>query len=75
MNFIEDVIQSIIDKRSVVCMGLDPRLDKEGEIPQFLIDELGVYLHPNTTSIWFGGDMKIFPEMILDLPQKPFIPR
>lgn len=40
MNFIEDVIQSIIDKRSVVCMGLDPRLDKEGEIPQFLINEL-----------------------------------
>jgi len=40
MNFIEDLIQSIIDKRSVVCMGLDPRLDKEGEIPQFLINEL-----------------------------------
>ncbi|NVM18916.1 MAG: orotidine-5'-phosphate decarboxylase [Candidatus Lokiarchaeota archaeon] len=40
MNFIEDVIQSIIDKRSVVCMGLDPRLDKEGEIPKFLINEL-----------------------------------
>ena len=40
MNFIEDLIQSITDKRSVVCMGLDPRLDEEGEIPQFLIDEL-----------------------------------
>jgi len=40
MNFIEDLIQSIIDKRSVVCMGLDPRLDKEGEIPHFLINEL-----------------------------------
>ena len=40
MNFIEDLIQSIVDKRSVVCMGLDPRLDKEGEIPQFLINEL-----------------------------------
>lgn len=40
MNFIEDLIQSIIDKHSVVCMGLDPRLDKEGEIPQFLINEL-----------------------------------
>jgi len=39
MNFIEDLIQSIIDKHSVVCMGLDPRLDKEGEIPQFLIKE------------------------------------
>ena len=40
MNFIEDLIQSIIDKRSVVCMGLDPRMDKEGEIPQYLIKEL-----------------------------------
>ncbi|MHA1459681.1 MAG: hypothetical protein ACTSQR_08480 [Promethearchaeota archaeon] len=40
MNFIEDLIQSIVDKRSVVCMGLDPRLDKEGEIPHFLINEL-----------------------------------
>jgi orotidine-5'-phosphate decarboxylase len=40
MNFIEDLIQSIIDKRSVVCMGLDPRMDKEGEIPIFLINEL-----------------------------------
>ena len=40
MNFIEDLIQSIVDKHSVVCMGLDPRLDKEGEIPHFLINEL-----------------------------------
>jgi len=39
MNFIKDLIQSIIDKHSVVCMGLDPRLDKEGEIPRFLIKE------------------------------------
>ena len=39
MNFIEDLIQSIVDKRSVVCMGLDPRLDKELEIPLFLIKE------------------------------------
>jgi len=39
MTFIEDLIQSIIDKHSVVCMGLDPRLDNEGEIPQFLIKE------------------------------------
>jgi orotidine-5'-phosphate decarboxylase len=40
MNFIEDLVQSIIDKRSVVCMGLDPRIDKEGEIPQYLINEI-----------------------------------
>ena len=39
MNFIEDLIQLVVDKRSVVCMGLDPRLDKEGEIPKFLINE------------------------------------
>ena len=40
MNFIENLIQSIQDKRSVVCMGLDPRMDKEGEIPSYLIKEL-----------------------------------
>jgi len=40
MNFIKDLIQSINDKHSVVCMGLDPRLDMEGEIPHFLIHEL-----------------------------------
>ncbi len=40
MNFIEDLIQLIKDKKSVVCMGLDPRLDNKGEIPQFLIEEL-----------------------------------
>ena len=40
MFFIEDLIQSISDKHSVVCMGLDPRINKEGEIPQFLIDDL-----------------------------------
>ena len=40
MHFIERLIQSIKDKKSVVCMGLDPRLDKQGEIPKYLIDEL-----------------------------------
>ncbi len=40
MNFIEDLIQLINDKKSVVCMGLDPRMDNEGEIPQYLIKEL-----------------------------------
>jgi len=51
MNFIEDLIQSIIDKHSVVCMGLDPRLDKEGEIPQFLIEEFG---EPNKVILEFN---------------------
>ncbi|MHA2392822.1 MAG: orotidine-5'-phosphate decarboxylase [Promethearchaeota archaeon] len=40
MYFIEQLIQLIKEKQSVVCMGLDPRMDKEGEIPQYLIDEL-----------------------------------
>ena len=40
MQFIERLIQSIKDKKSVVCMGLDPRMDKQGEIPKYLIDEL-----------------------------------
>lgn len=40
MNFVEDLIQLIKEKKSVVCMGLDPRMDNEGEIPQYLIKEL-----------------------------------
>lgn len=40
MYFIERLIQLIRDKGSVVSMGLDPRIDKEGEIPQYLIKEL-----------------------------------
>ncbi|TFG20191.1 MAG: orotidine-5'-phosphate decarboxylase [Promethearchaeota archaeon] len=40
MSFIEKLINSILDKKSVVCMGLDPRLEKEGEIPQYLIKNL-----------------------------------
>ena len=51
MTFIEDLIQSIKDKRSVVCMGLDPRMDKEGEIPQFLIKE---FEYPNKVIFEFN---------------------
>ena len=40
MNFIEDLIQLIKEKKSVVSMGLDPRMDNEGEIPQYLIEEI-----------------------------------
>lgn len=36
MNFIVDLIQLIKEKESVVCMGLDPRLDNKGEIPQII---------------------------------------
>ena len=39
MYFIEHLIQLIKEKRSVISMGLDPRMDKEGEIPQYLIEE------------------------------------
>jgi orotidine-5'-phosphate decarboxylase len=42
MNFIEDLIQLIKEKKSVICMGLDPRMEKEGEIPQYLIEELEI---------------------------------
>ncbi len=40
MNFIKDLIQLIKDKKSVVCMGLDPRMDNEGEIPKYLIEDM-----------------------------------
>ncbi|MFW9968990.1 MAG: orotidine-5'-phosphate decarboxylase [Candidatus Odinarchaeota archaeon] len=40
MNFIEDLIQLIREKKSVVSMGLDPMIDNEGEIPEYLINEL-----------------------------------
>lgn len=40
MIFIEELIQLIDEKKSVVCMGLDPRMDNEDEIPQYLIREL-----------------------------------
>ncbi len=39
MYFIEKLIQSIRDKKSVVCMGLDPRMDGPGQIPEFLVNE------------------------------------
>ena len=51
MTFIEDLIESIIDKNSVVCMGLDPRLEGDGTIPQFLIDD---YVKPNQIILEFN---------------------
>ena len=44
MIFIEKLIELIKEKRSVVCMGLDPRMDNVGQIPNYLIDE---YNEPN----------------------------
>jgi len=40
MYFVEKLIESIRDKKSVVCMGLDPRMDGSGQIPEYLISEL-----------------------------------
>lgn len=51
MNFIEDLIQLIKEKNSVVCMGLDPRMENEGEIPQYLIEE---FEEPNKIIIEFN---------------------
>lgn len=41
MQFIQNLIEQIKDKSSVVCMGLDPRLEEEGQIPKFLVEDLG----------------------------------
>ncbi len=51
MNFIEDLIQLIKEKKSVVSMGLDPRMDREGEIPQYLIKDLDI---PNKIILEFN---------------------
>ncbi|MHA1275493.1 MAG: orotidine-5'-phosphate decarboxylase [Promethearchaeota archaeon] len=40
MYFIEKLIGLIKEKKSVVSMGLDPRMEQEGQIPKYLIDEL-----------------------------------
>jgi orotidine-5'-phosphate decarboxylase len=61
MNFIEDLIQLINDRKSVVSMGLDPRLDNEGEIPQYLIKE---FTEPNKIILEFN---KILIENTYDL--------
>ena len=51
MNFIEQLILRIEEKKSIVCMGLDPRMDNEGEIPEFLIAE---YEEPNDIILEFN---------------------
>ncbi|MFX1428196.1 MAG: orotidine-5'-phosphate decarboxylase [Promethearchaeota archaeon] len=61
MNFIEDLIQLIKEKKSVVSMGLDPKMDNEGEIPQYLIEELN---EPNKIITEFN---KILIENTYDL--------
>lgn len=51
MHFIEHLIYQIKEKHSVVCMGLDPIMEKEGEIPNFLIKQ---YENPNTIILEFN---------------------
>ena len=51
MLFVENLIQLIKEKKSVVCMGLDPRMEKEGEIPRYLINELD---NPNKIILEFN---------------------
>lgn len=61
MYFVEKLIQLIKEKRSVVCMGLDPRMDREGEIPNYLINE---FEEPNKIIIEFN---KILIDYACDL--------
>ncbi|MFX0179104.1 MAG: orotidine-5'-phosphate decarboxylase [Candidatus Hodarchaeota archaeon] len=49
--FVKKLIQLIKDKKSVVSMGLDPRMDKEGEIPKYLIEQ---YIDPNKIILEFN---------------------
>ena len=51
MLFIKKLIESIKDKNSVICMGLDPRLESEAYIPKFLIDQ---YDNPNDVIFEFN---------------------
>jgi len=54
MHFIEKLIQSIRDKKSVVCMGLDPRMDGPGQIPEYLVSEL---IDPNKIILEFNKSL------------------
>jgi orotidine-5'-phosphate decarboxylase len=54
MDFIASLIQQIREKQSVVSMGLDPRMDKDGEIPQYLIKELE---YPNKVILEFNKSL------------------
>ncbi len=51
MNFIEDLIRLIQQKKSVVCMGLDPRMDNDAEIPKYLVKD---FEEPNKIILEFN---------------------
>jgi len=61
MYFVEKLIQLIRDKKSVVCMGLDPRMEAEGQIPRYLLEE---YDDPNKIILEFN---KILIDNVKDL--------
>ncbi len=61
MNFIEKLVELIKEKKSVVCMGLDPRLEREGQIPKFLSNE---FKDPNKIILEFN---KVLIENTFDL--------
>ncbi|TFG08194.1 MAG: orotidine-5'-phosphate decarboxylase [Promethearchaeota archaeon] len=54
MPFIEKLIQLIKERNSVVCMGLDPRMDGPGQIPEFLINE---FRDPNKIILEFNKSL------------------
>ena len=54
MYFIEKIIQSVRDKKSVVCMGLDPRIDGPGQIPEYLVNE---YKDPDKIILEFNKSL------------------
>jgi len=54
MYFVEHLIQLIKEKKSVISMGLDPRMDNEGEIPQFLINQ---YEDPDKIILEFNKEL------------------
>ncbi|MBY9017659.1 MAG: orotidine-5'-phosphate decarboxylase [Candidatus Lokiarchaeota archaeon] len=51
MYFAERLIELIKDKTSVVCVGLDPRLEQEGEIPRYLVKQFD---NPNEIILEFN---------------------
>ncbi len=49
--FVQKLCEAIKDKKSIVCMGLDPRLESEGQIPDYLKKE---YNNPNDIILEFN---------------------
>jgi len=59
--FIENLIKLIKEKKSVVCLGMDPRMESDGQIPRYLINE---HQEPNRIILEFN---KILIENTYDL--------